>query len=266
MMRMSDALHTGESWSSYVAVGAVNGANAINGTDNAKFYTEGSMGQSGFERAVTLTPAAFSVQIMNPEALQTTSGIIYATRSRNVLKLQNDSRTWRTFANSVVSYYNPRLMSAGKLALRGVHIDAVPANMNKLSDFTTLDGHGNDSTKSWNGTTDYEFSGFNPIVVYNPGSPFSDPVVPPVNLQFLVTVEWRVRFDPSNPACTTHTYYPPAPDSTWNSLLAIMDRGLHGVEDIAEKVASAGMAVGRAASVATRLGVAGKQAVPMLMA
>merc|ERR1711964_554575 len=126
-------------------------------------------------------PAAFSVQIMNPNALQTTSGIVYAGRSRQMVGLANKTDTWTQLANELVSYSNPRLMSAGKLALRGVQIDAVPFDMNAMSDFETrfasLAGPYTNSDES------FRFDAMAPIYVYNPEA---------IVLQYLVCCEWRV--------------------------------------------------------------------------
>lgn len=54
-------------WSNLMAYGVKDLATAINGTDNVAKYVDYSR----------MVPAAFSVQIMNSEAVQTSSGITY---------------------------------------------------------------------------------------------------------------------------------------------------------------------------------------------
>lgn len=236
------ALRQGPAWTNIAAIadGALGVGGTIGGAANAdkRAFTTMALG-TGFDKC-SLTPAAYSVQIMNPQALQTTQGVVYAGRSRTQLNLSADSRTWQTLANQLVSYNQPRLLSAAKLAMRGVQIDAVPMNMSMLSDFTPIDREG-DGDFTWNNAI--ANTGFAPIFVYNPNG---------IALQYLITCEWRVRFDPSNPAQATHKYYPPASDSTWSRMLAMLEAGAHGVSDIVERVADYG-------ETAQRLGAAGSR-------
>ena len=83
-----------------------------------------------------------------------------------------------------------------------------------------------------------DFGGFGPIVIYNPNS---------LSLQVVVTVEWRVRFDPSNPAQAGHVQHPVSSDITWGRALTAMEAMGHGVHDIVETVQRYGMAAGRIA-------------------
>ena len=132
--------------------------------------------------------------------------------------------------------FRSRLCSAGKLALRGVKVDAIPYNMSQLADFcpralinpTPFD-------REWNeGAFEAQLEGFAPIFIYNKNN---------VALQILVTVEWRVRFDPGNPAYAGHTYHPVATDSCWNDTIRGMEAEGHGVVDMAEGIADFGDAV-----------------------
>jgi len=178
-----------------------------------------------------VAPAAFSLQLMNPNPLQTTSGIVYIGRVRTAYKPSEDLNTKvEDLANELVNYNNPRLCSAGKLALRGVQVDAVPFNMNELSNFTPL----SEPTFSTYGQSSPNPCGFAPIFVYNPNA---------IRLQALVCCEWRVRFDPSNPAQATHIHHPPAPESAWAAAQRYAESIGNGVVDIADKVAASGQAV-----------------------
>jgi hypothetical protein len=168
---------------------------------------------------------------MNPEALQTTTGITYIGRWRTMPSLNNKTETWNTLSNEFISYNNPRLCSAGKLALRGVQIDLIPFNMNLLSSFTTLSRYDFDGASTLNGTT--ETRGFAPLHFHNPSA---------IAMQFLVCVEWRVRFDPSNPAQAAHTSHGVSTDSHWGKCIKQLEAGAHGVKDIVETTAAMGHA------------------------
>lgn len=181
-----------------------------------------------------LTPAAFSIQIMNPNALQTTSGIVYIGRVRTAYKPSEDLTTdVKDLANELVSYNQPRLCSAGKLALRGVHVDCVPFNMSELANFTALSS----PTFTQYGSSSPNPLGFAPVFVYNPNA---------IGLQAIVCCEWRVRFDPSNPAQATHVFHPPASESAWAKAQHYAEAIGNGVVDIADKVANIGNSVTQA--------------------
>jgi len=214
----------------------------INDTLGAQFFTNSPLNQASLNGA-RMVPAAMTVQVMNPNALQTTSGIIYIGRSKTVLDLMGNTRTWVDLMQELVSYSAPRLCSAGKLALRGVQVNAVPNNLSVLSDFVPRRiVAGSTSPKTWTeAATPVDFEGFGPIFVYNPES---------VPLQYLVTVEWRMRFDPLNPAYAGHIMHPPASESTWHKVISDAEAAGNGVHDIAEVVADAGVALGGAAAAA----------------
>jgi len=203
-------------------------------TNSAYMYSFGSMVSSSWE-AASVVPAAFSVQILNKESLQNASGMVYIGRCKNKVHLAegDNSTSYQDLADNLVSYSNPRMCSAGKLALRGVHVDAVPNNMSELAKFTTLKQAGSgqltiDSTDS----THQE--GFNPIFIYNPDA---------VELQVLVCCEWRVRFDPSNPAYAACRLHKPSTDKSWAEHMQHAVALGNGVADIVEVVARTGNAL-----------------------
>lgn len=178
-----------------------------------------------------VAPAAFSIQLMNPNAIQATSGIVYAGRVRTSFK-ENQSlgTTGKAVAQNVISYNNPRLAAAAKLAFRGIHVNNVPFNMSELANFTPIEAVAEQGTATIDANTAMPY-GFAPSFVYNPNN---------IDLQFLVCCEWRVRFDPSNPAQATHVYHPPASESVWHSMQSAMESMGHGAQDIAEVVANVG--------------------------
>jgi hypothetical protein len=211
---------------------------AMNAGTNCYILNRGS---NYFGPAVTMVPSAFTVQIMNPNALQDTAGIVYIGRSTSQYKLANDTRTWQELADQFVSFMSPRLCSAGKLALRGVKVDSYPLNMSEFSDFcpeASLVGGTPLALDTWNGAqnpnTGGEPSAFAPIVVYNPN------LVP---LHYLVTVEWRIRFDPANAASASHTHHKATPMNVVDSVISSASSIGHGAMDIADVLSQVGSAV-----------------------
>ncbi len=221
---------TDSTWLSTIGLTGLAVDTAINAPNNAYIYTSAALEAEALNHA-RMVPAAVTVQIMNGKALQAADGIAYIGRAKIVLDLLGDTRTWRTVFNELVSYSAPRLCSGGKLALRGVQVNAVPNNMSVLSDFVPrrLPVPG---TRTWDfANTPEDFEGFAPIFVYNPDG---------IDLKYLVTIEWRMRFDPLNPAYSGHTTHTPASESTWSKVLADAESVGHGVEDISDVVADVG--------------------------
>jgi hypothetical protein len=228
---------TETTWLGLVGVSAVNPGLQINAANNAFFHASSSLNEASLDGA-KMAPAAMTVQVMNPGALQTTTGIAYIGRAKTVLDLMGDARSWTSIANELVAYSAPRLCSAGKLALRGVQVNAVPNNMSVLSDFVPR-GTSIGGPQSWNEATfATDLEGLAPIFVYNPNN---------IPLQFLVTVEWRMRFDPLNPAYAGHTLHQPASEGTWARVIGEAESLGHGVEDIADVVEAGAAAFGAAA-------------------
>lgn len=229
-----------DNWSEIVMVSDVASASPINGPNNTQTTT---IDLGGLGPAATLVPAALSVQIMCPTALQDASGIIYAGVMNTQAAIGGRADTWNAYMEKFVQFQNPRLLAASKLALRGVQINSYPLNMTEVSRFTPLRKEA-DSAITF-GETNAEPVGWAPIAIYNPGG---------ATLELLITVEYRVRFDLDHPASASHKYHPIASDSTWDK----MTRGAvalgNGVMDIADVVANTGMAVGRAIVVSQRAG------------
>lgn len=238
-------------------IAAVGGNDAvINSALGSNAWDFAALRNSGLN-GCTLVPSAVSVQVMNPNALQTTTGMVYIGRLNTQPSLKDSTATWPEFANRFVSFNSPRLCSAGKLALRGVKVDAIPYNMNVLSDFKNV--YEPTATApfvgfNWNGlgtldtmaemSSNVQNKGFCPIVVHNPDQ---------VALQYLLCVEYRCRFDPSNPAQASHTTHPVASDSTWGSIIKGMTNAGHGVLDIVESVAEFGSRLAVTAPTAQRM-------------
>ena len=218
-------------WSNVMRLAGVVNGNPMNGLLNtvSRVFDVTALGGS-----LTACPSATSLQIMNGEALQTTSGVVYAGVLNTQLKLAADARTWDALAETFVEYQNPRLLTAGKLALRGVQINSMPLNMTDISQFAPL-SQTLDSTFTY-GAGDVEPAGWAPIMVYNPNA---------IALEYLYTTEWRVRFDVANPASASHRHYPVAADTIWDRLVRQGMALGNGVIDITDVVANLGGAARR---------------------
>jgi hypothetical protein len=226
-------------WSNVCAVASNNAALAINGATNCDVFTTPGIDRATLGPAAQLVPSAITVQVMNPEALQTTEGVLYGGVMNQVVQLGDDTRKWADFADEFVSFNKPRLMSAGKVCLAGVKASGIPMNMEALSHFSPIASFKSD-TYTWNLDPpsgqlllDCDLTGFAPIVFVNPSQ---------IKLQYLVTTEYRLRFDISHPAASTHTHHNPGSIQTWSNVVkTLCDLG-DGVRDIADVVASTGRA------------------------
>lgn len=228
-------------WTNILGYGCLDLGKTWGTANNAYRYAFENMNNASW-KAAQICPAAYSVQLMNPGALQSTSGIVYGGRVRTAWRLtEHTADGGNTSAQQLISYNMPRLMAAAKLAFRGVQVDAVPFNMSRLADFT-LQQEFNPGTQAI-AADGADFSGFNPQFYYNPDK---------LALQYLVCCEWRVRFDPSNPAQASHVQHTHAAESIWMQALHAAEALGNGVVDIADKVAQTGNAVFGASASAYR--------------
>ncbi len=225
-----------EFWNTVGLLKSVNSANPISGPGNAYLHNLPFPGNSTLTGSgLTAVPAAISVQIMNPNPLQSSKGIVAAAVCPTQLDLRGRAETWQAFGTEFVSFMRPRLMSAGKLALRGVQLDSYPLNMSALAEFRPVISVA-DGAVQWDSNNQLHPQGFAPIVVVNQASTDD----PPLELNFLVTIEWRTRFDIGNPAVSSHSHHGVSTDQHWDSLVRrAVDRGA-GAVDIVERVANAG--------------------------
>lgn len=247
---------TGEmKWSNICAMTSDVMTNPINGAANTHEHIFDQMAVgTGFDKC-TVTPAAFTVQVMNGEALQTTNGIVQIGRLRTMPRYADDTTTWQAKFSSHISYNQPRLCSAAKLALRGVKVSCVPYDMNAMANFTSI-AQGAGGTVTWGTATEYAMcEGLAPIFIYSPGQAVLD---------LLVTCEWRVRFDPENPAQASHAIHHPPSESFWSRAVDTAGKLGHGVEDIAENVANFGETVARGVKSAGQAFLMGKALKGML--
>lgn len=193
-------------WTNICAYGDVVRGTALNGASNAEKYV---MPMNNFGTAFMCVPSGITVQVMNPNSLQTTEGVLYATVPTVQLKMGGDTRTWDQLGTDLISYQSPKLISAPSLALKGMVAHSFPINMEELAQFTSLEAT-SDGTFTYD-TDEPEPTGWAPIIVYNAGSN--------LDIEYLVTMEWRVRFDPNNPASSMHRDYGYTSQSAWDSMV-----------------------------------------------
>lgn len=184
----------------------------------------------GFGQAATCVPSALTVQVLNPNALQAANGVQYHGISTVQADFGNDSQTWESRFDQYVQYQAPRMLSGGKLALRGTQTSSYPLNMNALAEFTTLDELSDNTDFTWDQTL--RPRGFAPIFMYN---------IDGETLEYLVTTEWRVRFDLTNAASAGHTLHHQSSDAIWGKLMEMAAARGCGVMDIPDVAATGGI-------------------------
>lgn len=252
-------------WSSCVHIGS-NRANFSVGANNNAICNFASRpfadGEGPLQGGGTCVPSAFSVQLINPNPLQLANGVMLAAVAPTQMNLGGETRTWSNLEDYAISFYKPRLLAGGKLALRGVQMDSYPLSMTQVSEFTSMaDGYSGNTPPvsgptgefTWQGPTTevgtpqgtMTAAGWAPIVVINenvPADQYSKDLAIDENkdnykLTFLVTTEWRTRFDLGNPAVGGHHNHPMASDECWKRHIDYAISKGHGVLDIVERVA-----------------------------
>jgi len=197
---------------------------AVNAANGAQFIPTPV---SGLGDAANLVPASMTVQVVNSKPLESAQGSYFMGRVSQPFDYGGQTDTWSNLRSRFISYFSPRMLAGGKLALRGVQCSAYPLDMNDYADFTE---RSNTFTTTW--SKQYEPCCLSPIVFVSNQQSVAD------SIQFLVTMEWRVRFDPSHPAAASHTYHETLSDKLWNDVQKAVGAGTHGVEELAELVAA----------------------------
>lgn len=204
-------------WTNVVAIEDVVAGNPINGGNNTAIHYADTLDVLAGDVG-EMVPASMTVRVMNGEALQTTTGMIFMGRSPTSLALGGATITYDDLGSRLINTGKPKNISAARLALAPQKASAVPMNMNDLSEFSEIYKSTDIGTPHTFDINLFEPTGLSPLWVYNPNS---------VNLTYLVTVQWRVRLDVGNPMAGAHTYYPPSPPSSW---AASFEEGLADAE------------------------------------
>lgn len=212
-------------WRSWCGVESVTSSSDVRGTGNTAPIP---MPLDGLGTACEVVPAALTVQVMNPDSVQTAHGIFAMVRMNQGMSLGGTpaGTTYDDMATRIIEYNSPRLLTGGRLALRGVKCSAYPLDMTEYSSFSPIK-HG-ESDIEWN-TQRIAPAALSPIVFINQNANTS--------IRFMVTIEWRVRFDPSNPAIATHVHHDTLSDEAWNQVVKTASSAGHGVEELAEDAA-----------------------------
>jgi hypothetical protein len=224
MMETGGQQSKGTLWDNTVAIGVSDLTTPLNsGTGFAMFRVPIPGTESnGFLECV---PAALSVQIMNDSALQTADGVFYAGRMKSNITSpdSSDNRTVLDLANNLVSFAPPRILMGSSLVLGAVQINAIPGDMSSLSSFTPIKAYADAASTNW--VSNRNFEGFNPMYLYNPDGK---------KVQYLVSVEWRVRVSPFNPMSSSVVGHKPTSDTFWSDIIETAGRIGHGVQDVAQ--------------------------------
>lgn len=227
-------------WRAWSGIESVDPAQDVSAIGNARCIT---MPMDGLLYGCEAVPAALTVQVMNPAPLQAAEGVFAMTRVNQQMQLGGQTGvTWNELAARIISFYSPRMLTGGKLSLRGVKCNAYPLDMTQYSEFLQIRTSPQDSNFGWDASVNP--SALSPIVFVQENDP-------PVEMQFMVTIEWRVRFDPGNPATASHTHHDTLADSLWNGLVKAASAAGHGVEELAEDTAM----LGAAARVGAKIGM-----------
>lgn len=225
----------GGEWMNVACLSDVTPGLSINASNNAYItrFDQLTAYSTTYLNGFEVCPAALTVRVMNGNALQTTSGVVYAGRASTQMNISDTTRSWDTLGTQFVASQAPRPMSAAKLAMRAVQISSYPLDMTDVSDFRSLDSTINGNFTAIGATI--APVGLAPIIVFNTSGGA-------LSLTFEVTMEWRVRFDLSDLASTTHSLHPPASQAVWDRAIGAAVSLGHGVEDVAE-VAGLGSAL-----------------------
>nr|ASM94030.1 putative capsid [Barns Ness breadcrumb sponge weivirus-like virus 1] len=222
-------MSSSDKWYNWCGIEDVLSSDPVNGNNNTHPIV---IPLAELSNAAEVVPAALTVQVMNPASLQTANGVFAMGRANQPFNYANYTGTWDALRARFISYFSPRLLTGGKLALRGVKCSTYPLDMSEYSDFAPVEDFTADFT--WNGA---KSSALAPII-------FTQANEAPQELEFLITVEWRVRFDPGNPAVASHTHHDTTSDSIWNGVCRDMSAAGHGVEELAEDVMELGAMAG----------------------
>jgi len=223
--------YTSSKWYDWCGVESVTPGDGVSAPDNTRAI---NMPLHSLGDACEVVPAAMTVQVMNPASLQQGDGVYAMARVNQQLALEDSpaSLTWNEIRARVISFYAPRLLTGGKLALRGVKCNAYPLNMTDYSSFAPIEKYSGMFT--WD--NDKRPAALSPIVFCNNNA--DDKV-----MEFMITIEWRVRFDPGNPATASHTYHDVLQDDAWNELVKTASSAMHAVEELSEDAVNTGEAV-----------------------
>lgn len=228
-----------ETWLSWCGVSDVAGSSGINAASNTLPLAVPAL-DSFITGSAEICPATMTVRIINSNALQTTSGTVYACRCTSNLSLGGRTSAWTTYADAIMGSSRPNVFTAAQLALHPYHGHALPMDMTEAGDFrgataSTLNAGG----FTWS-SNNIRPAALTPIVVYNPDA---------LTLSYSVTIQWRVRLDGLNPLAAQQIHHPVSPPGLVDRALAAASRSEQAFEivrDVSEGLSMARVALGGA--------------------
>lgn len=218
---------TRRDWTNQIGWSATSDADQVNSSlVPMTVFTPSSFSEAGTE----LTPAAFSVRVRCLDPLLSASGVTYIGRYRACLgnPSTSDARTFSSLFDASLSYIPYLAVTNSHLATHAKQINALPASMTDLGDFSPQTPS---STTYWAQNNGPEFAGFCPIFIWNKSG---------AQLEIEIAVEWRVRVDPYNPLAASGKQHAPTSPGVWHAIMNSASSAGHGVEDVV--AAGAGMA------------------------
>jgi hypothetical protein len=209
----------GPSWSRAVAIASDNAASQITTASNTYVKAEVDSTATGLK----CVPAAVTVRIINSEALQTTTGVVYIGQMHTKEDLRGSTNSWTTTGQQLVSFCKHKGFSAAQLATKSVDVSAVPTDMSELADFEEKRTW-SDGLQTYDTQADIVFAGFSPIFIYNPNG---------INLTLEIMVEWRVRHSSLSIFHSRMQLHQPAPERSWfQAIEEVTERGIHFTENV----------------------------------
>lgn len=204
-------------WHNWCGVMDVDSELPMNGASNAHSIVIPTPGGAMDE----VVPASLTVVASCDTALQTASGSFMMGRMNQGWQATSD--TWTQFGEAFISNFAPKVLTAGRLALRPVSCSAYPLDMTHYQDFAQVSPYDGALTR----TSQHDFGTLSPIV-------FLQKSDTPVQVQFMVTMEWRVRYSAFNPASASHSYHPPTSTVVWSDTIKAASAMGHGVVEVGE--------------------------------
>jgi len=220
------------------AVTSVASGTAVGAASNARSW---GVDFSGLGVATTISPYAYTVQINCGTAIGSATGLVSFVQNMSELQLGGTARTWDTFAQQMQSGARMRTCSAGEIAWRGKMSHGVPIDPSDMEAFYGHIHH-SDSTFTWNEGGDGNWTNHicpmatSQLVVYNPSG---------ATLTYTITLQYRLRYDISDPSYSTHTTHAASTDGEWAAGVAgliawarrtggVEQAVVAGAEDVAE--------------------------------
>lgn len=223
----------GLNFTSFFAYSSENGGIGAGTVAGIRFYNSKAIADA-MVGGTEMVPAAYSVRITCPTALQTAKGQ-YFLGKWNIAADPREYSTYQDIADGFMSYGQPRPLTAARLAMRGVQCNAMPRNMADCSDFLHVSANSGPAIQN---VTPYPlrettgtWSGLSPIFLIVESSTDGT-----TSLNVQVAIKWRYRFPMTNPAAKTHTYQGIGTDAYWNDVCRDASGLGHAVEAIPEGI------------------------------